>query len=427
MERLRDVRLGEEMWTWRSPAGLRVVVVPKPGYQKTFAACSVRYGSIDQSFFPPGYAEPVHLPAGIAHFLEHKMFAQEYGDVFERFASLGASANAFTSHTTTTYLFSTVENFPPAMELLLDFVQHPYFTDENVAREQEIIEQEILMYLDDPGWRGYQNLLEAMYRVHPLRVDIAGTVDSIREITPEKLHLCHRTFYQPANMVVSVVGQVDPEEVFALCRSNPDEGPAAAGPPRREYPTEPAGVEAREVSRRMAVSRPFLRLGFKDVQTLGESGEALLRRQIIASALLELVFGRSSPLYEDLYRDKLIDDTFSAQYEGESDFGFSMVGGRTGDPERLLARIRRELRAVGKRGVGREDWRRLQKKGLGEYLAVFNSPEAISHLLTSYAFQGISLFAYQRVLAGIEAEELEGRLRGHLNEETLAASTILPR
>jgi predicted Zn-dependent peptidase len=213
--------IGERIVKTELPSGLNVVVIPRPGFHKTFATFATRYGSIDNAFHDPETGSVVRVPDGIAHFLEHKMFEQQGGgDAFDDFARLGASSNAYTDYTSTTFLFQTTSHVEENLNTLLNFVQQPYFTDANVEKEKGIIEQEIRMYLDMPGDRLHSNLMRALYVHHPVRVDIAGSVDSIRTITPKDLYTCYHTFYHPSNMVLLIIGDVNAQAMIEAVVEN---------------------------------------------------------------------------------------------------------------------------------------------------------------------------------------------------------------
>ncbi len=238
MKPLEFKQLEETLYYEQLDNGLDVYILPKNGFHKTFATFTTNYGSVDNEFIPLGKTEPVKVPDGIAHFLEHKMFESEDGDVFHTFGKQGASANAFTSFTRTAYLFSSTTNVNQNVETLLDFVQHPYFTDKTVEKEKGIIGQEITMYDDNPDWRAYFGTIENMYEKHPVKIDIAGTIPSINKITKEDLYTCYETFYHPSNMLLFIVGSVDPEEMMLLIRENQSDKtfPAPTGIERRVEP-----------------------------------------------------------------------------------------------------------------------------------------------------------------------------------------------
>lgn len=409
------------------PSGLNVFAMPKRGFSKQYATFATHYGSIDNKFIPPAGDKPVAVPDGIAHFLEHKLFEEEFGNIFDEFAKLGANTNAFTSWTTTNYLFASTENFPQNLELLLDFVQRPYFTDENVEKEKGIIEQEIRMYQDSPHWRGFFNLLGALYEQHPVKIDIAGTVESIRRITPETLLRCYKTFYHPSNMAIFVTGDFEVDQIIEQIASNlAKRNYQPQQPIKRVYPQEPSDIFRPMVKQELAVSRPSVYVGFKDRET-GVSGNALLEREIATELIMESVFGKSSPLYNRLYEDGLIDENFATEYLAEASFGASALGGETGDPDKLVAEISRELTRLRKTGLDKAEVERNRKKLLGSFIKGFNSLEFIANNFLSYFFLGASIFDYPHILNALDLERVQARFTEHFDPAKMAVSQILAK
>lgn len=423
METIHHPRLQETLYYERMPNGLDVYVLPKEGFQKTYATFSTRYGSID-NHFRVGSGEPIEVPDGIAHFLEHKMFEEPTGDIFATFAAQGASANAFTSFDRTVYLFSATEQIPANLETLIDFVQHPYFTDENVEKEKGIIGQEIKMYQDNPDWRVYFGLIEAMYRTHPVHIDIAGTVESIGTITKETLYTCYRTFYHPSNMLLFVVGGVRAEEVFELVRRN-QAGKIyePQGEIERIFPAEPNQVrQARKVAK-LPVSLPKCMFGLKEPH-VRRSGEELLRHELTTKLMLDMLFASSSPLYQQLYEEDLISDGFGFEFNSSPHYAFSVAGGETRDPDQLLARVREQVDRVVQTGFEAKHFERTRNKKMGAYLRMLNSPEAVASEFTNYKFRNSDLFAILPVYESIGLADVNARLREHFDWEQLAVSIV---
>ncbi|WP_018752401.1 EF-P 5-aminopentanol modification-associated protein YfmH [Paenibacillus sanguinis] len=424
MDTIRYDALQETLYYETMDNGLQVFVLPKPGFQKIYATFSTKYGSIDNHFRVEGEKD-IAVPDGIAHFLEHKMFEEPEGDIFATFASQGASANAFTSFDQTVYLFSATDNIPANLETLINFVQHPYFTDENVEKEKGIIGQEIGMYRDNPDWRVYFGLIEAMYKVHPVHIDIAGTVESITTITKETLYTCYNAFYHPSNMLLFVVGGVQPEEVFALVRRNQAAKKyEPQGAIDRLFDDEPQEVSEKRRESRLPVSLPKCLFGFKETR-LGLSGEELLRRDLTTKLALDLLFGSSTKLYQKLYDADLISDSFGHEYNSNPNYAFSAIGGDTKDPDRLLAVIREEAEALLSTGFKQEDFERARKKKIGGYLRMLNSPENIAHEFTRYRFRGGDLFAVLPLYESLTLDEVNTRLREHMDWEQLAVSLVV--
>ncbi|MGE5486090.1 MAG: EF-P 5-aminopentanol modification-associated protein YfmH [Ignavibacteriales bacterium] len=425
-EVLVNARLGEEIRVARLDNGLPVYVLPKRGYNKKYATFAVKYGSIDSKFRTPG-GGTVEVPDGIAHFLEHKLFEQEEGNVFDEFAGLGASANAYTTYTTTTYLFSATENFYENLRVLLRFVQDPYFTSENVEKEKGIIEQEIRMYEDMPEVKVGSNLMRALYSAHPVRVDVVGTVESIRQITTDMLYRCYETFYRPENMAVLVVGDVEPSRVFDEVAAGAGFGGRTGGAEiERIFPEEPEDVADARVVEEMVVATPLLEIGFKD-DPQGLRGTDLLRREVMARVLLEAVFGKSSDLYSSLYEQGLIDDKFGATHESELEYAASFAGGESKDPDRLHALMMDHIEGVRKRGLETGAIERAIRKMGGEFVTLLNSPERMAYRFNAYLFKGINLFDYINALQRLTPGMVQSRLEEHLAGSKHAVSIIRPK
>jgi|LSQX01.3.fsa_nt_gb predicted Zn-dependent peptidase len=420
--------LEEKLYRREIFPGLGLYVLPKPGYQKKYAVFATHFGSIDNKFQIEGSGEMIAVPDGVAHFLEHKLFEDERGNVFDRFAALGASSNAYTSFTHTAYLFSCTEYFAENLELMLDFVQEPYFTAETVRNEQGIIRQEIRMYEDNPQWRVFFNLLEALYTEHPVRNDIAGTWESIAQITPELLYQCYRTYYHPSNMALFVVGDIEPDEVGRQVEANISKrGYSPLGQIKRFYPEEGPAVSRRRVTQELVVSEPLFHLGFKDAAVTRFKGRDLLRRELCMELLLDIIFGESEALYNDLYRDGLIDDSFDYGYTAESSYAYTLIGGKTRDPEVLLERIMAGIDQVKRGGITAEQFERHRRSQLGDFLRRFNSLEFIANNFLAYHFKGIDLFDYPQLLQEVKQEDVEALLDENLDPESPVVSLIIPK
>jgi len=423
METIQYPGVKETLYREKMPNGLEVYVLPKEGFQKTYATFSTRYGSVDNHFALEG-GQPVRVPDGIAHFLEHKMFEEPEGDIFATFATQGASANAFTSFDRTVYLFSATENIPANLITLLDFVQRPYFTDENVEKEKGIIEQEINMYKDNADWRVYFGLIAALYRVHPVHIDIAGTVESIRQIDKETLYRCYETFYHPSNMMLFVVGGVQAEQVMQLVRDNQaGKSFAEQGEIKRIFDSEPAEVKNARTTTRLPVSLPKLMFGFKEKE-LPSTVEQLLKREVTTKLMLEALIGSSSELYQSLYDDNLISDGFGSEYNASMQYAFSVLGGDTRDPDELLRRVRAAVDAMLETGLDAASFERTKRKRLGNYLRMLNSPESIANEFTRYRFRGGDLFGLKELYETVSLEEANARMREHFDWEQMAVSIV---
>jgi len=423
MQQIEHPQLKETLYHEQLPNGLEVYLLPKPGFFKTYATFTTRYGSIDNHFQPPG-EEEIRVPDGIAHFLEHKMFEEEDGDVFTRFSKQGASANAFTSFDRTAYLFSATDQIKENLMTLIDFVQRPYFTDQNVEKEKGIIGQEIRMYDDNPEWRSYFGLIEAMYQRHPVRIDIAGTVESIAKIDKETLYKCYETFYHPSNMVLFVVGSIEPDTTMQWIRENQAAKPFdKQAEIKRFYPEEPETVAEKRKEIRLTVGIPKCLFGFKE-NRIGLTGDDFLKQELATQLVLEALFGPGSDLYQSLYDDGLIDDNFGFDYTLEQGYGFSIVGGDTPDPDKLTQRVENELPPRVQTGIQTDAFERIRKKKIGQYLRYLNSPEWIANQFTRYRFNGADLFRLIPLLETLTPEEVNERMREHINWDRFAISIV---
>jgi len=420
MEQLTYHDTDETVFFEQLDNGLAVYLLQKKGYEKTYATFTTRYGSIDNRFKKDG--QWVNVPDGIAHFLEHKMFESEKGDVFQEFGRLGASANAFTSFSRTAYLFSATSLIEQNLETLIDFVQDPYFTEESVEKEKGIITQEIQMYQDNPGWRLFFGLIESMYAKHPVRIDIAGTPESIDQITADDLYTCYRTFYHPSNMVLFVVGNIDPAETLVLIKANQAKKDYTDRPAiERDYGTEPQEVAKKRVELELDVKTPKVLIGYKD-SSLG--GQEQLRRELTSELLLHLLFDQTSSTYLELYEDGLIDDTFSFDYSSEEEFAFATFGMETEDPDRFIAAYEKLLSVRPEF----EEMEVVRKRNMmqGKFLRSLNSPEFIANQFSRHALAGTNLFTLPTLIASITKEEIEARFDELFALENRAISIVKP-
>lgn len=427
MNNLHFDQIDETLYHEQLDNGLDVYILPKKGFSKTYATFTTKYGSIDNRFMPQGAGELISVPDGIAHFLEHKMFEKEEGDIFQQFSTQGASANAFTSFTRTAYLFSATGQVKENVQTLLDFVQSPYFTEKTVEKEKGIIGQEITMYDDLADWRLYFGLIENMYQNHPVKIDIAGTIDSISHITAEHLYTCYNTFYHPSNMVLFIVGAAEPEEMMALVRDNQSkkEFPPQQGI-TRHYPDEPKEAVIKERSLQMSVQKPKVLVGMKPTVT-DLSGSEMLKHELAMQLALELLFGRTSDFYHNAYENDLIDESYSYEFSLEQGFGYAMVGSDSNEPEKLAGEIASTIeRASEMWPFGAEDLDRVRRKKIGTFLRALNSPEYIANQFTRYKFNGMDLFEVVPVLEEMEVADLQEAFASISGNDQRTIFTILP-
>lgn len=333
-------KLKETVLTTKLPNGLTVVMVPKPNYHKTFAVLTTPFGSLARQF-QINDETPITIPAGTAHFLEHKLFEKADGDAFTRFGELGADANAFTNPYQTSYLFSTTQNLLPALAHLLDFVQTPYFSAQTVAKEQGIIGQEIQMYDDDANWAIYMGLLDLLYPGAPIAEDIAGTRASIAQITPALLYQIHRAFYQPNQLTLQVVGRFDPDEVLALVAANQATKAIEAVDVRRFEPVVPEPIK-KENSQKFDVSRPKIALGIR-LSNLDVTGSAATKLTLAADILADILFGEQTDWYQNLYNKGIIDTEFETSFDLMHAYQFVSFFAETTEYEALTTAIQSQI------------------------------------------------------------------------------------
>ncbi|MCX7710939.1 MAG: insulinase family protein [Clostridia bacterium] len=417
-------KIDEKMHVYEHSSGLKAFVIPKKGYSKKYATFATHYGSINNTFVVPGESEATRVPDGIAHFLEHKLFDQKDGNVMDKFSKLGSSPNAYTGFSQTVYLFSATDKFDENFNLLLDYVQNPYITEESVEKEKGIIGQEIKMYEDDPGWRSFFNLLRAFYKNNPVSIDIAGTVESISRINRDYLYKCYNTFYHPSNMVILVVGEVDVEKVFEQVEKNirvSESKPEI----KRIFPEEEKGLFKEINEQKMAVSLPMFQMGLKEDHVISKGFESL-KREIVVKLLLEMVMGRSSKLYNELYTEGLINSSFDFDYTLEENYGFSMFGGESKDPMQVRARIADEIKNIRKNGLAESDYQRIKRAMNGRFVKGLNSVERISHMFIPAYFKDANLFDYFDVYDKITFEYIKEIFDDHFNLDNLALSVVNP-
>lgn len=414
----------ETLYVGEHSSGLGVFVVPKKGFIKKYAIFGTRYGSVDNTFRPLGSDEKITVPDGIAHFLEHKMFEQPDGsNAFDLFSKYGANANAFTSFTSTCYLFSCTGHFTENLSHLLNYVQQPYFTDENVAKEQGIIGQEIRMYDDDPEWQVQFGLLKALYVNNPVKIDIAGTIESISHIDKDVLYTCYNTFYNPGNMVLCVAGDVDPDEVAALVEQHVRTG-RASGRVESFYPDEPDHVAEKLREQKLDVSIPLFDVGFKD--NAPACGDALLKNEIAAKVLLKLLTGRSSKLYTDLYSEGLVNASFSTDLMIEPQFSCAIIGGESEDPMQVQRRLLTAIEGMKRDGIDKTAFARAKKALYGSFLRSFNDVEDIAGMMCRNLLGGVNPFSFKTVWDTVDIDFATQRLHRVFTEDNMAMSIIWP-
>ena len=400
--------------------GLKVYIMEKPGFSSCYTVFGTKYGSIDTKFSRNGEAE-IEVPPGIAHFLEHKLFESEDGDTFSKFAKTGAYANAFTSFDRTCYLFSCSKNFEENLDILLDFVQTPYFTQENVEKEQGIIGQEIRMYEDSPGWRVMFNMLGQMYENHPVKIDIAGTVESIAQIDHNLLYECYNTFYNPSNMFICKAGNIDTEKVLEQIINGMKPRESVTVKRARFQETERLG--SNYIEQELEVSKPLFCLGFKQIC---EEGHPTVKERIVADLTLEILSGDCSELYRRLIDEGLIGDDFSSEYfQGEGYCAF-IIEGETEEPQRVADEIMKEIEYIISNGVDENLLSALKKSAYGDAIKRFDSTEGIVMDMIDCAISGGDLFDTADILKTITSKDIISCFK-LMKRELSVLSVIKPR
>lgn len=414
--------LCEKYFRIEHKSGLSIGVFPKK-LSTFYALFGTRYGAVDNVFSKNG-GNTVEVPNGIAHFLEHKMFENGDGsDTFSLFAKTGANANAFTSHAMTAYLFSCTDNFPKSLRILLDFVTKPYFTEKTVEKEKGIIGQEIGMYKDNPGTAVYYSLLRSLYHENPVRIEIAGTVESIADITDKTLYECYNTFYNLSNMYLAVCGDTTPEEVIAAADEIlSDSEPVSI---RRIYPDELESVKSKRSTRHMQVSIPLFAIGAKDCVTVADGFERM-KRDAAMSIVNDMLFGSSSDFFNKLYEDGTLPTDPEASYETGSGFAFEYIGGMSRDPEKVYSAFRSTADAAISKGLDRELFRIHKNIAAADYIKDFDSTDEIASNMLDLEFSGGDIFGYYKALNEVDADYAESLIKEIFDEKKCSMAVIMP-
>lgn len=425
MERtvIKSARLGQEMVKIKHPSGLTMLLCPMPGYSTAYATFTANVGSVDTGFKTQDDDAFVDVPEGIAHFLEHKMFENEDGDAFAKYAKTGASANAYTSFDKTAYLFACTDRFEESLEILLDFVRRPYFTKESVQKEQGIIGQEIRMYDDDGEWRVQFNLLQALYHNHPVRIDIAGTVESIAEIDDQLLYRCYRTFYNLNNMVLCVSGNFDIDAVLRVADRviKPDEKPVEI---ERRHVDEPESICKPLVEQKFAVAAPLFQFGFKGC---GGNPRENLKNQILDEILAEIIAGDASPLYRRMYDAGIINSTFGSEIMAGRDYMCAIFSGESREPERVADEIKAEVARMRREGVDKKMFELCRRATYGRYIGMYTRTASVAGLMSAVYFAGMDdMYALLDIVANATLDQMNERLQIAFNPEKSALSIVRP-
>lgn len=411
--------VNERVLEFDHESGLHVCIIPKKGFNKKYGVLTTDFGGFNTKYSVNGKIFTV--PDGTAHFLEHKLYEQPDGDVMNKFAALGAECNAATGYDGTIYYFECIDNFKECTELLLKHVFHPYFTKENVEKEKGIIVQEINMYLDNPYYVASRELVKLLYKNHPIINDIAGTEESVMSVTPDILYDCHKTFYRPSNMCLSLVGDFDMEEVFAVLKKA--DLPAASNDiVSKIFPDEPnENAGSRNVCK-METAMPIFYFGFKD-DNKKYTGKERIKRNLAGAICSETIFGSSSPLYEKLYDEGYINYAFYSAYEIERDYALFELGGMAENPQKIEEYIKEELSNLARTGINKDDFTRVKNAIHGQRMRSFDSLSHLGRTFGHYYLQGMDGFDYFNACGTIQEDDINDMIKGLLNKE-MAVSIV---
>lgn len=411
--------LKEEYYEINHKSGLKILVLPKKNYKSTYAVFGTKYGSIDNRFRRKGSDDFITVPEGIAHFLEHKLFESEELDAFTRYAETGASANAYTSFDKTCYLFQCSDRFEDSLKILLDFVTHPYFTKETVEKEQGIIGQEITMYYDVPGWMSTFNLLRCLYHNHPVRIDIAGTVESISHITDKLLYDCYNTFYNLHNMVLAVAGNADAQRVVEIC----DEYLKEAEPfeIERSFEDEPRDIVKPYDEYNLSVGIPVFSFGYKEAC---KTPERTIKEIVEMNILLEILAGETSELYSKLFESGLINRNFSTEYFIGNGYEAVIFEGESRDAKAVAQAIKAEVASLKENGISPERFEIARRSLYGKEIMSYNNVDDLANGMVSCEFGGYGIFESIDIFRNACVGDIEALLAEKLDEKYSALSVV---
>lgn len=424
MKIIESLKIKEKAYVETLENGLKIIIVPKKNTNKKYIIWGVHFGSIDNHFIMPSTGEEVYIPDGVAHFLEHKMFEQQNGtNSLDTLMALGLDANAYTTNDHTAYLFECTDNFYEGLDELMDYLQNPYFTDENVEKEKGIIGQEIKMYEDDPGWQLYMNALDCMYKDNPIKIDIAGTVESISKITPEILYKCYNTFYNPANMTMVVCGDFEPEKLLEEIKRRLVKR-ESQGEIKRIYPKAENEINMPYKEKKMEVSTPAFVIGYKDMQNIDYSAKIATKRHIAIEILLNMIIGKSSNLYKELYEKGIILAEPSMDYEFTKQYAHIIISGQSNNPEEIQKRIKETVMKFKEQGIEEQHFDRIRKKVYGDYVVEYNSVGDIARMFLEDNMKEINSFDYIEEYETVTKQYVEEILKDVFKEENMVLSII---
>lgn len=422
MQIIENLKLKEKLYIEKLENGLTVMILPRKTTGKKYVMWGVNFGSIDNHFINPDNGKEVNIPDGVAHFLEHKMFEQPNGsNSLDNLSSLGVDANAYTTNDYTTYLFECTDNFYEALDELMDYVQHPYYTEENVEKEKGIISQEINMYDDYPTWKVYINALQCLYENNPVRIDIAGSIESISKIDKDMLYDCYNTFYTPANMLMVITGDFEPEnllEEIKKCIVNNEN----KGEIKRIYPEEQEKINKAKEIVSMDVNNPIFVIAIKD--KVLENKTEQVKKHIAIEIILNMILGKSSELYKKLYEEGLLITEPELEYEFSKEYAHIAISSQSNDPEKIMEELKKEIQNLKEAGLKEEHFERIKKKIYGNYITEYNDISGIARMLMSDYFKGINSFDYIENHKQITKEYAEKILKEVFDENKMIISIV---
>ena len=422
MREIENKNIKEKCYMEKLENGLQIIIIPKKEIQKKYIIWATKFGSIDNTFIDSTTGEKVVIPDGVAHFLEHKMFEQKNGvDSLYVLMALGLDANAYTTNDHTAYLFECTDHFYEGLDELMDYVQNPYFTDQNVEKEKGIIGQEIGMYDDDPGWQLYINAMDCLYEKNPIKVDTAGTVETISGINPEMLYKCYNTFYHPSNMVLTVVGDFEPEAIRAEIKKRLKDN-EARGEITRIYPEEKLEINKKYAEKEMEVSLPLFMIGFKD--NIKDKYNEVVKRHIAIEIILNMLIGKSSNLYNELYKEGYLLSQPDLEYEFGNEYSHVLIGGQSKNPQKVYEKIAEKIQEMKNNDINVQEFERIKKKIYGDYAVEYNNVADIGRMFTSDYIKGINSFEYMDKFEEIDAEYAKQVLKEIFTEDKMIMSVI---
>lgn len=425
MQIIENSKVKEKLYVEKLENGLTVMIMPKKNIQKKYMIWATNFGSIDNKFIAPNDKEETNIPDGVAHFLEHKMFEQQNGtNSLDTLTALGVNANAYTTTDHTCYLFECTDNFYPAMDELMDYVQNPYFTDQNVEKEKGIIGQEIQMYDDYPSWAVYMNAMKCMYKNNPIIIDIAGSIESISKIDKEVLYKCYNTFYHPSNMVMCFAGDFEPEtlieEVKIRLKSTEKHGEI-----KRIYPEEPEQIVKKENTQNMEVSMPIFVIGIKDViDNKNCTSSNIVKKHIAIEILLNMLIGKSSKLYKELYEAELITGEPYLDYEFSKQYAHVSITGQSNDPKKVLEKFEAEIKQMKENDIDLAHFQRVKNMIYGNYVKEYDDVAEICRMFVGDYMKGINSFEYIEEYEQVTPEYTKQVLEEVFKEEKTVLSIV---